>query len=113
LRTEIQTSSVPISNVIPFKPRTDLIKKYAVNGTGHSGKARELDLALMETTAGALIEQGESHSAVRQDKVERMRQRLLTGLYTVDAEQIAGSMLKRQLVKQLITSRKLRSYQAS
>ena len=111
MRTEMQTSSVAISNVIPFRRRTELIKKNVVHGTEQSGKAG--DLALMESTAGAFIEQVESHSVVRQDKVERMRQRLLTGLYTVDAEQIAGNMLKKQLAKQLITSRKLRCHQAS
>jgi anti-sigma28 factor (negative regulator of flagellin synthesis) len=113
LRTEMQASSMAISNVIPSKRSTHPIKKNAVHGTEQSDKTGELDLARMETTVGALIEHAESHSVVRQDKVERMRQRLLIGLYTVDAEQIAGSILKRQLMKQLITSRKLRCHQAS
>jgi hypothetical protein len=106
LRTEMQTSSVAISNVIPFKRRTELMKKNALHGIEHSGKAGEFDLTPMESPAGALIEQGESHSAVRWGKVESMRQRLLTGLYTVDAEQIAGNMLRKQLLAQLLESRK-------
>jgi anti-sigma28 factor (negative regulator of flagellin synthesis) len=106
LRTEMQTSSVAISNVIPFRRRTEPIKKNVVHGTEQSGKAGELDLALMESTVGALVEQVESHSVVKQDKVERMRQRLLTGLYSVDAEQIAGNMLRKQLLAQLLESRK-------
>ena len=43
-----------ISNVIPFQRRAELIKRNAVPGTGHSGEAGELDLALMETRVGAM-----------------------------------------------------------
>jgi anti-sigma28 factor (negative regulator of flagellin synthesis) len=102
LRTETQTSPVANSNVIPFERRTEPLKKAAIHHTDHSGHAGELNRSLMEHTVSPLLVPVKSHSAVRQDKVERIRQRLLTGLYNVDAGQIARSMLKRQLGSSLL-----------
>ncbi len=97
------------SNVIPFDRRTKALGQTTVPDTDQSGCAEELTLALVEQTLNPFPVPVGSHPAVRQDKVEAIRQRLLTGLYNVDREKIARSMLKRQLARQLPTSQKLRS----
>ena len=109
--TEKQVSSRAIGNIIPFVRRAE---SFDNNMDGPFGGTENRTAAFFtDTTAGRLMEGVRGHLAVRQEKIESMRRQLRSNHCEVSAAQTAKSLLKDQIMSELIASRKLTTSKTS
>ncbi len=93
-------------NVIPFVTRSEMSMKNAIHDNDCSANAGSLDFSFTETTEKVLPAPSGYNTTVRQDRVDSLKQRLRAGLWKMDAEQVARSMLKRHLLAERFGSRR-------